>query len=89
MITPDLFGLPRCDLKEVQGGDATTNARLLEGILSGEIQGAMRHMTQLNAAAALVMTKKAEDLAGGIDLAGEIIERGDALKKLRALQSIG
>lgn len=88
-VTPDALGLPISPLEEVQGGDAVTNAGLLEGILTGEVTGPMRDMTQLNAAAGLAMTGKAKDLVEGIALAGELIDRGAALAKLRALQGVG
>ncbi len=85
-VTSEELGIEVASVEELQGGDAAANAAILEGILSGEIRDAKRSMTLANAAAGLAITGKAADLQSGIALAGELIDSGKALEKLRALQ---
>jgi anthranilate phosphoribosyltransferase len=81
------LGVPRATVKELQGGDVKGNAATLEGILAGKIAGAKRDITVVNAAAGFVIAGLAPDLRHGIDMAGEQIDNGRALQKLRELQS--
>ena len=71
---------------ELQGGDAQTNAIILEGILSGKETGPKRDMVLMNAGAALACAGLADDMGDGIQLAKEVILSGAALEKLRLLQ---
>lgn len=56
-ITPEQFGLKRCNIDELQGGDGTVNAQITKEILSGKEQGAKREIVLLNAGAALYIGK--------------------------------
>ncbi|MFT5190595.1 MAG: anthranilate phosphoribosyltransferase [Verrucomicrobiales bacterium] len=85
-VTPEDLGLATASIADLQGGDAQVNAAILEGILTGEIQGPKRDMILANAAAGFVITGKATDLPAGIAFAAECIDSGKALEKLRALQ---
>lgn len=88
-ISPAEAGLPENgSLEELRGGDALENARLLVGILTGEIGGAKRDVVLLNAAAGFVVAGLAPDLATGAALAREMIDRGLAHRKLEALRAI-
>jgi anthranilate phosphoribosyltransferase len=84
---PRDYGFRGAHISELLGDDAPTNARLLRGVLSGEIQDAKRDVVLLNAGAALVAGGLAEDLADGIKLAAEVIDSGVALTKLDTLVS--
>jgi anthranilate phosphoribosyltransferase len=68
------------------GGDATANAAIIEGILSGTIKGAKRDIAVLNAAAGFVITGKASDMHAGKVLAESLLDRGAAHVKMRALR---
>jgi anthranilate phosphoribosyltransferase len=68
-------------------GEIENNAAILEGILSGELQGAKRDLAVVNAAAGFVVADRCHDMNEGISLAYEQIDSGRALEKLRALQS--
>lgn len=74
-------------LEELQGSDASENARTLTGILSREIGGAKRDLAVVNAAGGFVVAGLAHDMGAGMELAREQIDSGRALEKLRALQS--
>jgi anthranilate phosphoribosyltransferase len=82
---PRDYGFRGANISELLGDDAPTNANLLRGVLSGEIQDAKRDVVLLNAGAALVAGGQAENLAEGIILAGKVIDSGGALAKLDAL----
>lgn len=77
-ITPEQFGLHRCSIEELQGGDGVRNAKITRDILSGKEQGAKREIVLLNAGAALYIGGKAKDIAQGIQLAKETIDSGAA-----------
>jgi len=85
-LDPEPFGFRRAHVEELRGGDRTENARILTGILSGQIHGPKRDVVILNAAAAFVVAGLARDLADGIRWAHEQLDSGRALEKLVALQ---
>ncbi len=87
-VDPAELGITPVPLEELRGGDCKHNASLLVGILDGSIRGAKRDLVALNAAAGFVVAGVTPDLASGLALAEEQIERGNALKKLRALQAL-
>jgi anthranilate phosphoribosyltransferase len=80
------FGLERCDLHALRGGDRIENARILLGILDGSERGPKRDLVLLNSAAGFVVAGLANDLGAGLERARECVAGGRALAKLRALQ---
>jgi anthranilate phosphoribosyltransferase len=86
LIDPRWLNIPSAPLDELRGGDAAENAGYLEGILSGEIQGAKRDLTLVNAAGGFVVAGLCTDMSDGLARAREAIDSGRALEKLRALQ---
>ena len=58
------------------------NKQITLDILNGKEQGHKRNAVLLNAGAVLYIAKKADTFAGGVKLAGEIIDSGAAMKKL-------
>jgi anthranilate phosphoribosyltransferase len=84
-IDPASLGIPTAQLSDLVGGEATDNADILEGILANRIKGSKRDLVVLNAAAGFVITGKAADLKEGTALAEDIINRGAAHVKLRAM----
>ena len=87
-IDPKNLGFGKATLDELVGGDAMENALILEGVLAGTIKGAKRDIAVLNAAAGFVITGKAVDLPTGRDLAEELLNRGAAHARLRAMQDL-
>lgn len=81
-ISPEEAGLGRAPLEAVRGGDAGENARLARGVLEGQA-GPCRDVVLLNAAAALLVAGRAANLAAGVALAGEAIDRGRAAALLQ------
>lgn len=86
-VEPAGAGISLGGLTELRGGDRLENAALLSGILAGEVRGAKREMTLLNAGAGFVVAGLAETLPAGVALAREQIDSGRALARLRALQN--
>lgn len=80
-VTPEDFGLTRCKKEELAGGTPDENAAITISILKGE-QGPKRTAVLMNAGAALYIAGKSDSLAGGIKLAGELIDSGKALAVL-------
>ena len=80
-ILPEDFGFMKGSVTQIRGGTARQNARILRGILSGEV-GVRRNIVILNAAAALVAGNKASDLKEGVCIAEKTVDSGKALDKL-------
>lgn len=87
-LDPKALGFGKAKLEELVGGDAAENAAILEGVLAGTIKGAKRDIAALNAAAGFVITGKVADLAAGKALAEDLLNRGAAHVKLRAMQDL-
>jgi len=86
-FSPGQFPLQPATLKDLVGGDRATNAAILRRILNGEERGPKRDAVLLNAAAALFVANRVKSFAEGWELAAEVIDSGDAAKKLAALAS--
>lgn len=84
-LDPIEYGFEGAHINDLLGGDAPENARILRGVLSGDIRDAKRDVVVLNAGAALVAGGKADDIGEGIRLAAEIIDSGAALERLDRL----
>jgi len=81
MLSPEDFGLSRCELSDLAGGDALENAEIAKRILTGE-KGAKRDMVLLNSAAALYISGADESLKNCVNIAAEMIDNGRAANKL-------
>lgn len=87
-LDPRDLGLSLCRLEDLAGG-ATAEARAAEirEILDGR-PGPKRRITELNAAAALVVADVARDFADGLRLAAEAIDSGRAREVIGSLARI-
>jgi len=84
-IQPESLGFQSVPMSQLQGGDCETNAKILLEVLQGA-PGPKRDIVLLNAAAGFVVANLAKNLEEGLALAGETIDSGHALAKLKALQ---
>jgi len=75
-------------VESLKGGDAEVNAKILIDILSGTERGAKRDIVLLNAGAGLACAGLADNLEQGVQLAAELIDNGEALKRLSAMQGV-
>jgi anthranilate phosphoribosyltransferase len=86
-ITPEEVGLKRANPADLKGGDAAHNAAALRAVLDGK-PGPFRDVALLNAAAALVVAGKANDLKDGLKLAAQSVDSGGAKKRLERLVAV-
>ena len=84
-IDPKQFGIAYATMEDFKGGDLNTNVAIVHAILRGE-KGAKRDIVILNAAYALYVSQKGNDIAEGIKLAAESIDSGKAFAKLEELK---
>jgi len=85
-VHPHNFGFDQTEVESLRGGDAHTNAAILEDILSGRETGPKRDMILMNSGAALTCTGMANTLSEGIAIAREMITCGAAMERLRLLR---
>ncbi len=85
-VTPEALGFPRASADELAGGTPEENARIVEGVLRGEIRHGARSAVLLNAAAALRVAGLADSLEAGVTRATAALEGGDALRTLERLR---
>lgn len=83
-VTPEAVGLPRASLSDLLGGEPSTNAQAVTDLLAGK-PGPYRDVVLLNAAAALLVSEKAETLREGVQIAGAAIDDGRARTALDKL----
>lgn len=86
-VTPEEAGLERAQPDDLLGGEADANASAIRDVLDGTA-GPFRDIVILNAAAALIVAGKAENIAGGATLAAEAIESGKARTSLETLVNL-
>jgi anthranilate phosphoribosyltransferase len=80
-LDPRQLGLDYCDRQEIKGGSAAENARHLKDVLEGK-QGPRRHVSLINAAAALVVAGCTDSISEGMKLAARSVDSGAAGRKL-------
>ena len=81
VIRPEDFGFTTCKKSDLVGGTPEENAAITRAILNGE-KGPKRDAILMNAGAAIYLGGKAESIAEGIKLAGELVDSGAAYAKL-------
>ncbi|HEY8561433.1 MAG TPA: anthranilate phosphoribosyltransferase [Pyrinomonadaceae bacterium] len=87
-IAPEDFGFETVDnIESLRGGDAARNAQIIRDVLENKRGGAARALVLMNAAAALFVGGKAENLKSAAKLAAESLESGKALEKLEILKA--
>ena len=80
-ITPEQFGLNRCKIEDLVGGNPDENAEIARRILSGE-KGPKRDTVVLNSACCLYMAMNNITMRECVRLAEELIDNGSAMQKL-------
>ncbi|HDP70305.1 MAG TPA: anthranilate phosphoribosyltransferase [Actinobacteria bacterium] len=83
-ISPEEFGLKRATPSDILGGDKDENVHITKAILNGE-EGHKRDIVVLNAAGAILVGGKADNLNDAVMLAEKSINSGAALEKLNKL----
>lgn len=83
-VTPEQFGLKRCELTDLVGGDPDENGQIALNILKGE-KGPKRDVVVLNSAFCLYMAHNHITLRQCIKMAEALIDTGKAKAQLDAL----
>ncbi len=86
-VSPEDAGLPRCGADGLKGGDADANAVALQSVLDG-MPSPYRDVALLNAAAALVVARRARDLKEGVAIGANSIDSGAANARLKHLITV-
>ena len=85
-ISPEDFGLENSSLENLQKFTAEESADLIENILKNETENeTSKNLVLVNAAAAIFVSGKTENLKDAFALAKESLESGKALQKLENL----
>lgn len=87
VMSPADFPLQPVTLEDLQGGDREANAAIIRALLNGDDRGPRRDAVLLNAGAALFVAGKTASVTEGWDLAGETIDNGGAIAKLKDLSN--
>lgn len=83
-ITPEQFGLKRCDKSELVGGTPQENAAIARDILAGK-EGPKMDAVLLNAGAAIYIASDHLTMQEAVEKARELIKSGKAAKQLELL----
>lgn len=86
-VDPVELGLARASVDDLRGGSPDENAEAVRRVLGGE-PGPHRDIVVLNAAAALVVARRAASLGAGVELAATSIDSGAAQTALASLVSV-
>ena len=86
MVTPADFGLHTAPIETLIGGNAKTNAAILNAIFAGE-QSPRRDVVVLNAAAVLITANLAKDFPSAAKLAQRTIDSGKVTQLVAALHN--
>lgn len=84
IVEPEQFGLKRCRMEDLHGGNAEQSAAIVRGVLQGD-KGPARDVVLLNGGAALYVAGSAATIQDGMRLAAESIDSGKASEKLARL----
>lgn len=86
IINPEKFGFKKVGIEALKGQDAKYNAQRLVALLEGE-KSAYRDIVILNAAFAFKVAGKVKTIEEGIELAIEMIDKGNGKQVLKSLIS--
>ena len=84
-INPTDYGFKLYDKSEIQGYSAHENAILTKNILSNKISGAKLDIVLINAAVALLVNNKVNNIENGIAMAKHSIKSNAAIEKLNEI----
>ena len=88
-LTPESLGVGRHEVSSITGGQPEENAADLEGIVTGEVNGAKRDIILANAGAAIYVAGEASSIEDGVEQARRTIDSGDAAAKMEELRAVG
>ena len=87
-VTPEQFGLERCDLSAIRVSDGAQSRQMVLSVLNNH-PGPARDIVLLNAGAAIYVAGLTRSLENGVERAREVIESGAARARLDRLVGFG
>lgn len=84
-VEPSDFGIDMNDKESLKGGDKEENLHRMKAILGGEERSSAADAVALNAAAALLVAEKEDDLHQAFETCREILQTGAGLDILNSL----
>jgi len=85
--TAETFGLPVCQVTDLQVGSPEESAAVLRSVFAGD-KGPARNMVLANAAAALMAAQRFVDPRAGVDAAAQAIDSGKVAKLVQRLAEL-
>ncbi len=86
ILNPSVFGFHKAPQSAYGGGGVSKNKRIALALLRGELNGPVRDIVVLNAAAGLILAGKARNFSEGIRLAGQTLKSGKAYHVLESVK---
>jgi anthranilate phosphoribosyltransferase len=86
-LDPSAFDIRAAEHKDLRGGDAAENARIMVSILKGE-DSARSDIVALNAGAAIYVSGRARSIHEGLDIAKSTLRNGKAYDKLKEFAGV-
>ena len=88
-LTTESLGVGRHEVSSIAGGQPEENAADLEGVVTGEVNGAKRDIILANAGAGIYIAGEASSIEDGVEQARRTIDSGDAAAKMEELRAVG
>ncbi|EZH67607.1 anthranilate phosphoribosyltransferase [Bacillaceae bacterium JMAK1] len=85
-VTPEMFGLKRAALEEIEAKTINDSAQIIQSIFNGTSTSAAHDILVLNMAAGLYVTGAANSIQEGVSIADEAIKSKSALAQLQQLR---
>jgi anthranilate phosphoribosyltransferase len=86
-VDPEEFGIARCQPRDLAGGDAKANLKALIDVFEGRDVGPHLDTLVLQCGLALMISGRAQSIAGGMALARAVVESGKALAWMQRLKA--
>lgn len=84
-VYPEDFGLKRCKLDDIKGGDLKENAEILMNIIKGKEKGPKKDIVCLNTSFLLKICGVVNRIEEGIEICNDILKRGIPYKKFNEI----
>ncbi|MGL4738638.1 MAG: anthranilate phosphoribosyltransferase [Cellulosilyticaceae bacterium] len=88
VLTPEQFGLTRCRLSELSGGDRSHHLDIAKAVISGSGTSAQMDAVVLNAACALYVANQVESITEGVQRAKTVLASGVVLSYVEKLIAV-
>lgn len=84
-VYPEDFGLKRCKIEDIKGGELKENAQILLDIIKGKEKGAKKDIVCLNTSFLLKICSVVNKIEEGIELCNEVLKKGIPYRKFNEI----